>query len=338
VRGEACYGQTFGGNMSVNVNETWSVVVASLPIFSTERSSELVGMLNANDKTTVLEGPFCYIIDGKGFRRWKVDVEKNDWIGWVEEYYLNVDVDTFYPNITNVFKIIKFDVQPRTVKNGDTMTIIWEVTGTNEIMPFMCHALARFACNGVSVEMLPPSGTIDVVAPEWVTGIDFSLGYLFDGSQIHVQVDCRDPWFTNPANFNMCPTASQSLQAAYQPFERGWMLWFNQQIYVYYNGGTGIIRADGWTGQTLDYSTVGTPPSGRYAPERGFGYLWLSNPDVRNGLGWATNLEQGYTTTFQITVYGPGTGPNRNAYVTLPDGRAIPMMGVGGTDFRWQNP
>jgi len=37
------------------------------------------------------------------------------------------------------------------------------------------------------------------------------------------------------------------------------------------------------------------PPAGRYAPHRGFGYLWASNAEVRAQLGWAIAPEQGET-------------------------------------------
>jgi hypothetical protein len=35
------------------------------------------------------------------------------------------------------------------------------------------------------------------------------------------------------------------------------------------------------------------PPPGRYAPVRGFGYLWATNAEVRARLGWALEPETG---------------------------------------------
>ncbi len=38
------------------------------------------------------------------------------------------------------------------------------------------------------------------------------------------------------------------------------------------------------------------PPTGLYQPIRGFGLVWRTYPEVRDGLGWATAPEAGFET------------------------------------------
>jgi len=40
-----------------------------------------------------------------------------------------------------------------------------------------------------------------------------------------------------------------------------------------------------------------TPPAGMFSPILGFGKVWGHFSQVRQGLGWATDWEKGYTTS-----------------------------------------
>lgn len=99
-----------------------------------------------------------------------------------------------------------------------------------------------------------------------------------------------------------CPIGpSVAVQTAFQTFERGIMVWVssvgvtNQSgIYVFYANNTYQRYADTWI-DGVDPSTTGlTPPGGGLQePIRGFGKVWRESGGVRDGLGWATNLESG---------------------------------------------
>ncbi|MCU0492665.1 MAG: hypothetical protein MUD01_13820 [Chloroflexaceae bacterium] len=93
---------------------------------------------------------------------------------------------------------------------------------------------------------------------------------------------------------------------AFQQFEGGMMLWIRQfggdalgfpEIFVITPapGNQPAVWqrfADEWReGQPT--GVVDEPPPGRYAPVRGFGYLWATNAEVRAQLGWALAPEQG---------------------------------------------
>ena len=123
-----------------------------------------------------------------------------------------------------------------------------------------------------------------------------------------------------------CAAASYSGTGAYQLFDRGFMVFdptATQSMMVFYNDGTMVQYADNWQGR--DYTIDGTPPDGKYAPERGFGYLWSTEPTVRSGLGWGAAPEVAHTVVRQSTLSGSSN------YISLPEGRVV-RFGGG----RWQ--
>jgi hypothetical protein len=100
----------------------------------------------------------------------------------------------------------------------------------------------------------------------------------------------------------------RTVPMATQRFEGGTMLWLREfagdalgfpAIFVIRPGpgGAGLVWRrywDEWREGTPTGVTE-TPPAGRLAPERGFGYLWATNAEVRAQLGWALAPEQGDT-------------------------------------------
>lgn len=92
-----------------------------------------------------------------------------------------------------------------------------------------------------------------------------------------------------------CPvTDSRIVWAAWEPFERGAMLWRSDlnQVTVFYQGAGWVTLPDQWDQVTLAPSRGAAPP-GRQAPVRGFAWIWGTRDDVFNGLGWATDEEKG---------------------------------------------
>jgi hypothetical protein len=93
------------------------------------------------------------------------------------------------------------------------------------------------------------------------------------------------------------PTPTQ-LSVAIQGFERGWMLWVSQPtptIYALFEDGFYRRYPDTWNPATDAASSGEPPPPDRLEPVRGFGKVWRDNPEVRDGLGWGINGEQGDT-------------------------------------------
>jgi hypothetical protein len=91
-----------------------------------------------------------------------------------------------------------------------------------------------------------------------------------------------------------------SMPAAMQTFERGSMLYWPEtgSIWVLYADGRTEHYASIKYGALPDNPFTAAPPAGMFRPILGFGKVWGHFPQVRQGLGWATAWEKGYTTPF----------------------------------------
>jgi hypothetical protein len=97
-----------------------------------------------------------------------------------------------------------------------------------------------------------------------------------------------------------CPTGpAATISSALQNFERGSMVWLNGPIYVLYADGRSQQFADSFIAGVDPDSGGETPPAGLFEPVRGFGKIWRTAPEVRNGLGWGTISEVGGTAVTQ---------------------------------------
>jgi hypothetical protein len=114
-----------------------------------------------------------------------------------------------------------------------------------------------------------------------------------------------------------CPAGASwtNLPASIQAFERGSMLWLSERVaYPRLLGYPPTIIAltdagpalgpftDTWVaGQDPDTPPASPPHAGLYAPWRGFGKVWTEQPEVRDAIGWALELEaQPYTVDTQL--------------------------------------
>jgi hypothetical protein len=121
-----------------------------------------------------------------------------------------------------------------------------------------------------------------------------------------------------------CPQGNPGIvQAAFQRFERGGLLWLNGVIYIIPStalSGTvtaaWLTYADTWDESKPSSDPSLTPPDGLQQPIRGFGQLWreqLGGPAA--AIGWAVEAETGYQATVQALANG--------LMVTLPNGEAL---------------
>ncbi len=128
-----------------------------------------------------------------------------------------------------------------------------------------------------------------------------------------------------------CPAEpAREVQAAYQPFERGHMVWRADwgEVYVHFNDRSAYHFIESVLDSAPDNPVTEMPPEGFYKPVSGFGRVWGNFVDVRERLGWATAPEQGYTMRVQQVRVEPTVFVLH--YLTLPDGRVV------GTGFgRW---
>jgi hypothetical protein len=127
-----------------------------------------------------------------------------------------------------------------------------------------------------------------------------------------------------------CPQSSATaVSSASIQFENGQMIWVSsfadqprKVIYVMFNNGTFLRVDDTWI-EGVDPAQIGeSAPAGKKAPIRGFGKVWKTAPNARNGLGWALTDEAG--TSGQIQRFERGElifVAGLNQLFVLADGR-----------------
>ncbi|MBI5961482.1 MAG: hypothetical protein HY866_22270 [Chloroflexi bacterium] len=224
-------------------------------------------------------------------------------------------------------QIVSFTAVPEVVARGGTVTVYWQVSGVNQV------GVSRLEPGGPIAEQAPvssPTGSWTVALPSYhVDRADFIVsafdpaGNLVQGA-LTVQVICPFVYFFgDPGAGVPCPLdEGGTVQAAYQAFEGGVMIWRadTSDIYVLFNSGSVSRFKDTWTDENI--SVPETPPAGLYQPVRGFGKVWVSDQYVRNALGWATTLEQGYTMQYQIS----GALKYARHYMSMPDGSVFYLV------------
>ncbi|MBI5667091.1 MAG: hypothetical protein HZC41_03715, partial [Chloroflexi bacterium] len=158
-------------------------------------------------------------------------------------------------------------------------------------------------------------------------------------------VVCPHPFFFGMPTDDICPGAPVTTQAAYQPYERGFMIWLADagDIWVFVNAPAPNRFATYAHFSESDYARFADappqpPPPGRFQPINGFGRVWhnlnnyLTGSTIRADLGWATAPESSYTATRQVW----GRTSHVHVYLSLPDGRvADAYQGLAGINWTW---
>jgi hypothetical protein len=197
------------------------------------------------------------------------------------------------------------------------------ITATVTITPNATITLSGTP-TGTPTVTVTPSPTATPFCSQQVEGLFVPL---FDQAQF----GCA----TGPANI---------VWAAYQPFERGSMLWRSDRdtSYVFYSSGNWFPIEIGWDGGPS--ADRGAPPPGLQAPQRGFGYVWSTNDEIFNGLGWALDQERGFCALVQDFERGyilrsadvPScTAENLYNFATASDW--TPLLFAAGGDNVWRN-
>jgi len=230
-------------------------------------------------------------------------------------------------------KILSFTASPDPLERGGTVTLTWNAQGVSGA------SITRLSPEGdIFLETealdLPSSGSITLPVPDWYTervkyylGARDANGALYQ-AYVTVGIICRYEDYLAPR----CPLTQDDVWAAYEPFERGYMVWRSdtRKIYVLYADGRYETYDDTWNdGEPVD--VPGTPPQGLHVPVRGFGTLYAQEPRIRNGLGWATAPEAGYTMRIETIPGGSGRYPGTSVYFTLPDNRVVNLYPFSST-------
>ncbi len=213
---------------------------------------------------------------------------------------------------------------------GDTITLSWATRHGSQTILYTLMATGQLG----SFWEVPPVGTMTFAIPETSrNGVSFLLvsaaGDAVNSVSLTVVLTCPDVWFFTPAPDGCPGTPPLASAGAYQPFERGQMVWVEAtgQIVVLFNGPPTRWRAfqDSWReGDPVDDPSL-TPPAGLFQPRRGFGLVWRRETGLRDDIGWATVPESGFQTVWQRD-----SRPKYNEfYLRAPDGRVWHLLAEG---------
>lgn len=124
-----------------------------------------------------------------------------------------------------------------------------------------------------------------------------------------------------------CATApSAEISAAIQPFEVGLMIWRSDIHYIYVLSYDATWKGyqDTWEVSQPDHDPEIKPPEYFFQPMRGFGKVWREQlGGTKAKIGWATDMEQGYTAVVQPFTNGvliEGQPDSRLAYALFDNG------------------
>jgi hypothetical protein len=196
---------------------------------------------------------------------------------------------------------------------GKRLTFHWQTTG----------AVKATIWSGTSHRFpqawdVPPNGTHTVelagtlYRDPGMALMAYDAGGDYVSESVTIEWACEYEHFFAPAPAT-CPRYEASeTWAAEQPFEHGRMIWLEEVhgadyvlqrfILVFYDDGTYDYFEDTWIEGMPESDPAIIPPAGLLQPIRGFGKIWRENTSVRDGLGWATAPEQGFTTTWQEQI------------------------------------
>jgi hypothetical protein len=222
--------------------------------------------------------------------------------------------------------ITAFTASPDPVARGGVITLAWTVSGASRVA-ISLQSLAGLGQEEEVKSAAPLSSTTGTITytlpPQYVNDATFMLSAFNDAGQetaqsVTVAVTCP---FSTSLLTDTCPVTQQTVQAAFQSFERGFMVWRGdlKKIYVLLNDGTWSDYDDTFVaGETLP--DPGTPPTGLLAPQSGFGKVW-SQHNGATSLGWATAAEQAYSAVWETHLLVDGGGFAEVPSFKLPDGR-----------------
>jgi hypothetical protein len=229
---------------------------------------------------------------------------------------------------------------------GKRLTFHWQTTGGSQAL-IWSGTQHRFPI-AWQVPSLPDGSLTAELQVTYYRDPDMTL-MLYDAAgnsvsqSLVVPWPCRYPYFF-PTDIVTCPAYEASATwAAEQRFEHGRMIWLQEVhgggttytgvIIVLYDDGRYEKYQDTWAEGEPESDPAIVPPAGLYQPIRGFGKLWRNTPTVRDRLGWATGLEQGFDTFWQAQI---AESIGITFFVCRFDGQVIRAGGWDTATGGWQ--
>lgn len=234
--------------------------------------------------------------------------------------------------------ILSFTADRTTIVQGEDVILSWQATGGTEAWIEWVGSNILMA----SVQVDPNGGaaTFAPTAPGRPGSTEMVLTVRNSASsaeaQVHLTIECAEaplPELESQQLYANCPLGTVTGNAVYQEFQSGHMVWLeeNRLIYVLYADGRYEIYADNFHEGDPESDPAIIPPAGLYQPIRGFGLVWRTNQNVRDGLGWGLAPEQGFQGWSQS--YSGSGMHNSVTFIRLLDGSICLLSHF---DSRWR--
>jgi hypothetical protein len=237
----------------------------------------------------------------------------------------------------NAPRIEFFTSDTLAVAPGSPVSLYWSTRGTNGAVIY------RIDETGTRNQLwnVAPDGSLTVPTRRSDRGeVRFVLS-VGDGEQqveqeLILPLSCPDPWFFLPAP-ETCPDGpSQATALIEEQFERGRMVYVenNDRVYALFNDG----RTPAWLGFDDRYDpsrdpeseTSFVPPPPLVQPLRILGFVWRGNDVVRNRLGLGLQPESAYEGFIQT---GSAPDGSESLFISSADGTVLLLLPGGDA---WQ--
>ena len=234
--------------------------------------------------------------------------------------------------------ILSFTVDPTEIVQGESVSLSWQASGGTEAHICWVTHEAILAC---VPGPLDPDGGTQTVAPTapgrpGVADMVFTVNNSAGSAETHVSVTiaCAEeplPELADQGLYGNCPYGTAVGSAAYQAFSGGTMLWFegDRTIYVLYADGRYESYPDDFREGDPESDRAIIPPDGLYQPVRGFGLVWRTHEQVRDGLGWGLAPEMAFQGWGQS--YSGSGMHNSGTFIRFVDGSVILLSHFGST-------
>ena len=208
---------------------------------------------------------------------------------------------------------------PNPVDAGSTVSLGWWAQGAKSVSMVLSSIGGGQSTLIETITDLPLHGTRSIVVPADIAGdLEITVWAANSPSQ----------WLTGQSvvvRVQHPATETLYTQAAYQPYERGFMLWREDtgDVAVFRNVGQVATYPETLYAQYPD-NPITAVPTGFVLPVNAFGKVWGNHQYERDMLGYAVGTEQAYTMTVRLHAETPEV-------FRLPDGRWVYIIGTDWT-------
>ena len=245
----------------------------------------------------------------------------------------NAPTPTNRPFNPNAPRIEFFTSDVLSIEPGGEVTLFWSARGIDSAV---IYRLDREGTRS-QVWNVGPDGSLPVRTRSSDRGdLNFVLGVgeeeLYSELGLTIPIRCPIEWFFIPAPEDCPAEEAEQTRITEQPFERGRMLYVENDnlVYVLFNDGqepAWLVFDNRYDPEVHAESEANfVPPPGFFQPLRELGLLWRGNDTVRNRLGLGVQEVTDFLGFQQTATL---SGERENLYVSSADNTVIHIVPGG---------